>query len=566
MQEFVFDFETNTTEETCAINPVWAWGCCAVDEPEETFTYGVSIGSFVDFIAENPGRYWAHNMGFDGKFVLDKIMKDGFVWVPKKPAPGQFSTLIDRMGKFYSVDINIDGAQIKLADSYKKITMPLAQVAKAYGLDMSKGDIDYSIYRPPGHTLTDEELDYLKRDVLILAKALQVRLQMGTKLTTGSDCLALYKDLCGGEDRFKQTFPRLNHLIDGHIRKAYRGGFVYCNPLHQNKVVGQGLSLDVNSMYPAMMHYKPMPWGIPVFEKGSPRPRPTAPLWVGCVTFDFTLKPGAIPAIVLKDDRNYNSREYLTESVTPVTMWVCSVDWELYNHLYDITVYEWFGCYYFKQITGAFDDYIDEGIEGKNNAASTAERTNYKFQLNNLYGKFGQKIKTRSKIPYLDEDRVKYRESDEEERDPVYIPVAVFVTSYARDYLIRTAMEFGDRYLYSDTDSIKALGTDVPEDIRTDPKKLGYWDVEERFTKAIFIRPKTYATVSDGAAHFKCAGMTDGLKKVMQFDDFRIGFTTDKTIDPTVSEVYADESIQKLVPVIVPGGVILESRPFTIRK
>lgn len=566
MREWVFDFETNTTEETCGINPVWAWGVAAIDDPEGTFVYGISIGSFIEFLSNHDGRFWAHNMGFDGKFVLDRIMKDGFTWTPNKPSQFEFSTLIDRMGKFYSVDINFGTSKVKLADSFKKIPMPLAQVAKAYGLDMSKGDIDYNIYREPGHELNEEELDYLRRDVLILAKALSVRLEMGTKLTTGSDCLALYKDLCGGEQLFKQRFPRLNPLIDGHIRKAYRGGFVYCNPIHQNKVVGEGISLDVNSMYPAMMHYKPMPWGIPDFQKGRPIEKPTMPLWVGRVTFDFKLKDGAIPAIMIKDDRNYNPREYLTNSVTPVTTWVCSVDWALYNDLYDITVYEWFGCYYFKDITGVFDDYIDDGIEGKNNASSTAERTNYKFQLNNLYGKFGQKIKTRSKIPFLEDDRVKYRESSEEERDPVYIPVAVFVTAYARDYLIRTALEFGDRYLYSDTDSIKALGHDVPTDIKVDPKKLGYWDIEERFTKAIFIRPKTYATISDGEAHFKCAGMTDGLKKVMEFDDFRVGFTTDIKLDPNVKEKYLDENIQKLVPVVVPGGVILEPRPFTIRK
>lgn len=564
MIEYVFDFETNTTEETCAANPVWAWGATSVIEPDTDYTYGTSIASFIEFAKENPGRYWAHNMGFDGKFVLDFIMKNGYKWIDANPTVGEFTTLIDRMGKFYSVTIEFESGEVTLADSYKKIPMPLRSVASAYGLEMTKGEIDYSIYREPGHVLTDEERDYLQRDVLILAYAMQQRLKFGEKLTTGSDCLALYKDLLGESD-FKHKFPRLNPIVDEHIRKAYRGGFVYCNPTYKNKIVGAGISLDVNSMYPAMMRYKSLPWGLPVFETGVPKERPTAPLWVGQVTFDFELKDGAIPAIMIKDDRHYNPREYLTNSTVPVTMWVSSVDWELYNELYNITVYSWFGCYYFKAQKGLFDDYVDDGIEGKNNAHSVAERTNFKFQLNNLYGKFGQKIKTTSKIPFLEDERVKYKDSQPDERDPVYIPVATFVTAYARKYLIETAMKFGDRYLYSDTDSIKALGEDIPDGILIDSKKLGYWDVEEHFNRAIFIRPKTYATEHDGKYNYKCAGMTDGLKAVMRFDDFRVGFTTDKTKDPNVDERYTDEAIQKLVPRIVPGGVILEPRPFTIR-
>lgn len=566
MSEYVFDFETNTTEETCGLNPVWAWGYAAVDDPENTYLSGTSINSFIDFIENKPGRYWAHNVGFDAKFVLDYIMKRGYMWVDGSPNVGEFTTIIDRTGKFYSVTIRFESGEVVLADSYKKITMPLRAVASAYGLEMSKGDIDYNIYRPPGHELTNEEADYLKRDVLILAYAMQERLKFGEKLTTGSDCLALYKDLVGGESDFKKKFPRLNKTVDEHIRQAYRGGFVFVNPIHQNKVVGSGISLDVNSMYPAMMRYRPLPWGVPVFEMGAPKDRPTAPLWVGRVTFDFEIKAGCIPAIIIKDDRHYNPREYLYRSTVPVTIWVSSVDWELYNELYDITVYSWFGCYYFKAETGMFDDYVDSGIYGKMHAENSAERTNYKFQLNNLYGKFGQKIKQVSKIPYLEDDRIKYKESEPDERDPVYIPVATFVTAYARKYLIETAMTFGDRYLYSDTDSIKALGEDIPDGIKIDSKELGYWDVEEHFDRAIFIRPKTYATEHDGSYTYKCAGMTDGLKKVMRFDDFRVGFTTDRTIDPNVDERYTDESIQKLVPRIVPGGVILEPRPFTIRK
>lgn len=39
--------------------------------------------------------------------------------------------------------------------------MTLANVAGAYGLEMTKGEIDYDIFREPGHVLTALELDYV---------------------------------------------------------------------------------------------------------------------------------------------------------------------------------------------------------------------------------------------------------------------------------------------------------------------------------------------------------------------------------------------------------------------
>ena len=63
--------------------------------------------------------------------------------------------------------------------------------------------------------------------------------------------------------------------------------------------------------------------------------------------------------------------------------------------------------------------------------------------LNSLYGKFGLNPDVRSKYPYLNEDGiVKYALYDAEIRDSIYIPVASFITSYAR-YKIHPAVHAG---------------------------------------------------------------------------------------------------------------------------
>lgn len=87
--------------------------------------------------------------------------------------------------------------------------------------------------------------------------------------------------------------------------------------------------------------------------------------------------------------------------------------------------------------------------------------------LNSLYGKFGLNPDVRSKYPYLNEDGiVKYALYDAEIRNSIYIPVASFITSYARKKTITTSQKIKeyskekydkDLYVYSDTDSIHCL-------------------------------------------------------------------------------------------------------------
>lgn len=566
MREFAADFETNTTEETCAANPVWAWGVSDIAD-SDIYVSGISIDSFIEFTAANPGRYWFHNAGFDSKFVISWLMLHGYKHVgAPKLGIGEFTTLIDGLNKFYHMAYNVNGSMVEIADSYKKLPMKLSVVAKAYGLELSKGEIDYSIYRPKGHQLTEQEADYLKRDVVILAQALNHRFGMGTKLTTGADCLAAYKDLIG-KRRWQACFPRLNAELDADLRRAYRGGFVYANPAKVNQHLGECGHIDVNSLYPYVMRSRQLPWGYPHRTIGTPYESDKFPLWIAEVTFTAELKRGAIPCIQVHGSIFYNAREYQREITEPVTLMVTNVDWALICDMYTVDVYNWGVCYAFKSQRGMFDDYIDMGMSGKQNAKSPGERQNYKLWLNNLYGKFAQKTVCTSKEPRLDSAGVVHYVSREttETREPVYLPVGIFVTAWARDYTIRTAHEFGSRFVYSDTDSIIFQGREIPADIRVHDKELGAWALEATPEDVVCLRAKTYAELNNGTWAYTCAGMVQGLKDVMSIEDFRPGFTTDIRINPNVAPMYLDESRQKLVPKNVKGGVILVPRPFSIK-
>ena len=575
--EYAADFETNTSAEGCAVNPVWAWGVALVGaNTDDLFEYGTSIESFMYWAFDHPGRYWFHNAGFDTKFIISWLLINGYKHTEERePGAGEFTLLMDSLGKFYHMQITNECSTFEIADSYKKLPMTLENVAGAYGLEMTKGEIDYDIFREPGHILTTLELDYLRRDVLILAKALDHRFELGEKLTTGADCLAALKDLFG-KRQWRVKFPELDPELDSILRKAYRGGYVYANPDHVNKHLGEGGRIDVNSLYPFVMHDRCLPVGKPLLQPGKPIKSEKYPLWISEITFSAHLKNGKLPCIQVKGSLFFNAREYQTDIDEPITMMLTNVDWALINECYAVDVIAYGSTYYFRGVAGLFKEYVDAGMVGKMNAKSPGERMNWKLWLNNAYGKYAQKIKVRGKVPRLDSDGVvHYVMGEETERKPVYLPVGIFVTAWARDYTIRTALKFGDRFIYSDTDSIHFIGSEIPNDILIDSKKLGYWDLEAAFSDCVCLRAKTYAEAE--YAHDKngnlivkpwaytCAGMVEPLKQIMRIEDFHPGFTTDFEKCENVPEIYRDKSKWKIVPQAVKGGVILVPRPFSIR-
>lgn len=565
-REYCADFETTTDAEDCR---VWAWGCAqATEQAAETFTHGIDLDGFMAYVIAHPGRYWFHNLKFDGSFILNWLLRHGYeACTEMRPGKGQFSATIDELGKVYRIAVG----GVEFADSFKKLTMSVASVARTYGLEMTKGEIDYRAYRPVGHTLTPEELDYLRRDVLIMAQAMAERLQGGAKLTTSSDCLNVYKDMVGRSWRY--LFPVINPVLDAKMRHAYRGGWVYVNPKHQGKEVGRGIRLDVNSLYPWAMRENPMPIGEPRYFRGEPKPTKERPLWIADVTITAELKPGCLPCIQAKGCSVFGEREYVSEIREPWSLTVCSADWELWCDMYDIDVWDWGEGWSFAEVEGVFSDYIDTFMQLKMNAATPGERSLAKLFLNGLYGKMAQKIAAVNRLPYLGEaGELRFRDAGVNEREPVYLPAGIFITAYARNKTIRTACEFGDRFCYADTDSIHAIGEDIPEDVEVHQKALGAWKHEATFSRARFVRAKTYVETVDGAEEYTCAGMCDRLKSIMRWEDFKSGFSTRECrfLHPggcgrDCKTCYDNAENWGLRPKQVPGGVVLVPTPFSIK-
>ncbi len=512
MKKFVGDFETVTwlDDETY----VWAWALC--DISTENIEIGNNIESFFDYLLKykNPVCYF-HNLKFDGEFILYYIMKNGFTYVKNKEdiKDKTFTTLISQMGQFYQITVyfkkeNKSYKKITFIDSLKILPFSVEQIAKSFDLPISKLELDYNKPREKGYILNNEEREYIKNDVLIVAKALKILFEEKlTKMTIGSNAITDFKNMMS-KSKFLHYFPKLDYELDKDLRRSYKGGFTYLNPIYKDKEIKNINILDVNSLYPYCMYSKQIPIGEPIFYDGKYKDDKVYNLYIQKITCIFEIKKNKIPTIQIKNSVSFRPNEYLKSSDNNyVTLYLTSVDLKLFLEQYDVYDLSYDCGWKFKSVNGIFSEYIDKWIKRKNEATlsgNLGQRTLAKLMLNNIYGKLATSLETKSKIPFLgDDDIVHYYFSETEEKDGIYLPAGSFITAYAREITIRTSQAITDYslkkynkdlYVYSDTDSIHTLLSieELKQFCNIDDVKLGFWKHEGFAKKGKFVRQKTY--------------------------------------------------------------------------
>lgn len=586
VKRFTADFETTTDENDCR---VWAWSICEIGHPEN-FYYGNDIATIFDFFQNNGNaKYYYHNLKFDAEFLISWMYSNNFTYNEDKehPVENSFCCLISSMGQWFCVDIWLKRTSsgklrhIQVLDSLKILNFSVAQIAKDFELPISKLELDYRLYRPKGHTLTAHEISYIRNDVEIMARALDIMFKQGfTKMTIASDALNEYKkNHC---ENFRTLFPELPPDVDADIRESYKGGFTYLSPKYVNVKTRSGITLDINSMYPAQMYNQPMPAYEPKIFSGKYIYDPDYPLYIIMFSCSFELKKGKIPSIQLKRNMSFLPNEYIESTKGDVVdLTLTSVDYELFRKQYNVENLEFRGGYKFRQVHGVFKSYIDKFMKMKiesKKEGKKAKTLTAKLLLNSLYGRYGLNPNTGRKIPIMAEGKLAYKIelAKEGERKPVYIPVASFITSYARAFIIESSQMVRDwsiknkgydAYVYSDTDSMKILIDkeeleELKDVLKIDDYELGAWAFEEEWKAGKWLRQKCYIEeMNDGTIQATVAGMPKRLAPLLNFDNFDIGFTT-ADLDPEEVKKYGG---YKLRYKHVDGGVILEDTDFTIK-
>ena len=569
--KFAADFETTTDIDDCR---VWAYSLCEIGRPDN-FLYGNNIDDFIKFCSNKKENYvlYFHNLKFDSEFIFNYLLNNSFTCIKDKKDKSDktFTTLISDMNQIYSIEIffEVKGKRVNkvtIYDSLKILNFSVEQIAKDFDLPIRKLDLDYTKKREVGHVLTSDEIDYIRNDVEIMSRALDYMFKTDLKkMTIGGDALYDYKKMISS---FTHYFPVLPYEIDSDIRQSYRGGFTYLNDCYKGATLGRGWVLDVNSLYPSVMYNEILPFGEPLFFDGEYEEDKLYPLYVQSISVSFELKENMIPTIQLKNNTNFIPTEYVTSSNGDIVdLVLTNVDLELFKKHYNIEYINYNGGWKFKGIRGLFKDYIDKWttvkIESKKQNNFAMYRIS-KLMLNSLYGKFGLNPNIRSKYPELqDSGIITYKFYEKELREPVYIPMAAFITSYARYKTITTSQSiksysienYGvDYYIYSDTDSIHTLFTDtelLKEFVDIDDYRLGAWKLESEFIKGKYLRAKSYIEMApDGKLNCTVAGLPKNVGHLVDFENFKIG----------------NSYFGKMIPLHVKGGIVLKPDYFTIRE
>ena len=577
------DFETTVTgDKTQMKTEVWSTASVELNAPNDYDS--VYVGHSIDDYFKNLFSYkhkvvdYFHNEKFDGSFIVDWLLKNGFslavdedgfmVRTQGEIKNNQFTCLISEKGMWYSIKIRHNNIIYEIRDSLKLLPFSLRSIGKAFGTEHKKLEMEYEGDRYAGCPITQEEMEYIKNDVLVLKEALNIMEEEGhTKLTIGSCCMNEYKKPYNKFD-FREKFPNLYEnyyqlplnfgslTVGDYIRKAYKGGWCYLKPdkadtlFTANKEFNgkmiAGTTCDVNSLYPSMMQSESgnrYPVGTPhVFEHSIPKEIENNPeiYYFIRVRTRFYLKEKHLPTIQIKGSPFYHPRKWLESSdyidkdgnawkeleddiqggmrqMIPELTLTCT-DWKLMQEHYNLEDTEILDGIWFNTEIGIFDDYINKYAKIKMESKG-AKRTLAKLFLNNLYGKMATSPDASYKMPYIREDGVVGFNTvqDDSLKKAGYIPVGAAITSYAREFTIRAAQKNYETFVYADTDSIHCLAT--PDEIvgaPEDPVKFNHWKYEACWDEAIFVRAKTYIEhvthdnrepIDKPYYNIKCAGM-----------------------------------------------------------
>ena len=527
---YTFDFECTSRE------PAQVYLCALARLSKLDMKYvkvTFSIAETVDYIFSrgNGSKFYAHNLKYDISFIICYLFQN---------FKGQFeitdSIIQDLTKSVVTMKIKFRGKTMTFIDTVPIFSAPLAAVMKAF-TDMEKGETPLFDYIEDVK-ITDYEIEYCKGDALGLAKAIIKRMDYGKmSLTTASDAFKTFKETVNGKaaGRFDRFYSPLAVELDDLIRPAYRGGFTYLNPAYQGQMLYDIDVIDVNSMYPAQMYNRLLPYGDPrIIDDGEVKPTNIYPLGIQKFTVaSASLKDGRAPFISTANAMMH-SAAYLAEIGEDLpedkrTFSLTLEEFNLFKQTYDYEGLRLSGGFLFKARSDMFKDYIDHFWILKNDKNPTI-KTIGKLFLNALYGKFAEGY-TKNAYNVYYEDGIKYEMEDSELRPCGYLPVGIFITSYARCFLLETINAIGyENFIYTDTDSIHYFRrNDNDKNIYMHPSELGAWDHESHFKRAFYIRSKRYCGeyIDDKTGEVKlklaCAGIkTKDLKEqVTRIEDFK---------------------------------------------
>lgn len=508
---------------------------------------GMTIEEYYQFITkkkfDNERRIvFFHNLRFDILFLEYYLYEIGYIFSEENKEK-TYHAIRDDKYNVYQFTIRVSNDfHVIFKDSLKLLQSSVDKLPNLRGIE-KLGDFDYEKLRYE-KTLDDfdeKELQYVKHDVWKVKDVLKESLEhFGDYLTIASSSYNDWLKRFNKDNKYnyRNHFPTLTEEEEVILRKSYNGGLVILNPKYKGKIIDKEvITFDVNSLYPSRMRYEKLPFGKPIYinspENLSILKRRGFDLFCYAVSVNhMKIKEGYHPFITTSKSYLLNRKtdDFPRELENMVFYWT-NIDLENVVKYYDIDyeiLYEF--SFAFRSRYGIFDDYIDYFMNMKENAKNQFEYIIAKLRLNSLYGKFGTRQDRLSYVSYFDKDDglIKYNIVENRLKNQYYLPLAIFITAYARNVLINALQEEREAFIYADTDSLHLFKDKYKGTLNVDDKKLGYWAFESISTKSLFLANKQYIKVINGKLEHTIASLNKENHHLINFENFKKGTTIKK--------------------------------------
>lgn len=474
---------------------------------------------------------------------------------------------------------------IEFRCSYRLSGYSLAKLAdelKYYKTKKMVGDLDYYLIRHSNTPLTEKEMKYCTQDTQVVVCYIQEEIDRNGDIAhipytkTGyvrrycqDECLAIHKQ---NDDvsrlkglKYRDVMQSLTLTYDQYkmCKAGFQGGFTHANINYVNETLHDVGSIDFTSSYPFTMMAQYFPMSSPREVEIHDMKDLEFYLSSYCCLFQvqFTnLRPLTTIENPISSSRcsylegyHINNGRVIDAKILETT--ITELDFDIYRNFYawdDIRVGKFlvfYRGYLPTSLVKCLVKFYKDKTTLKGVAGKEEEYLQGKAMLNSAYGMAVTDI-VRDDLEYHQEMYTNEWQVGSEtpvsqlkryNTNPsrfLYYPWGVWVTAHARHNLFKGIKAFGSDYVYSDTDSIKAINMDrhqdfiknynlhvreqlekaadfhgipmsdfEPETIKGEKKLIGVWDFEGTYDKFKTLGAKRYLVQKGNDIEFTVAGV-----------------------------------------------------------
>lgn len=485
-------FDTETTsfyrptrdgKEKVAFVYIWQFGINGLviyGRKLEDFVILVSQLNRILFLSLNRLLYiYVHNLGYDFQFIKEYFKWDK-IFATEKRRPIYART-----------------RGIEFKDSYILANAKLETVGKnleKYKVEKLVGDLDYSLIRHSSTPISQKELNYCINDIRVIMSFIQEKIEQengditAIPLTNTGYVRRYVRENCfdAVDKKTRNQYRTLMRILKissedeyAMLVRAFQGGFTHASPLYSTQILENVGSADEASAYPAQICAKYFPMSRAIEVHVSQLTEFYEYLREYCCVFDISFHnlrmkvefetPLSYSRCKVEGDYQLNNGRLAYADYCLTTMTELDFDTIIKFYEWDemvvgkMFIYE--RSYLPKQIIEATLDLYEKKTTLKGVDDKVVEYMISKNMINSVFGMMVTSI-VRDEIAYdTEEGWLKYSGNAVDQLKSynksfnrfLYYAWGVWVTAHARHSLFSAIYEFGNDYVYCDTDSIKGL-------------------------------------------------------------------------------------------------------------